>query len=625
MVNTPLNHNSSLNDLSLVRPTTAPVSSTQLGRARKEDSPNDVSGRYSLLRQKKDRENNNIALPFCSKSKLPPYLEHDRRVLLFHAFYEEDVFQSEIEEKRIMKCGIYFYVEDGTIEIIQKRQENSGILHGVFLRRKRVEKPNNKGHISSSDGEYYEINDLKIGNEVEIYSRVFHIVDCNESTKAFVMESHDWHQVDVTPLPFPRDSFAEVYKTKMMRESGVPGVDRKRKMHDLKAVMEAMLGKQLSTADRGMFLECGQDALCFHAIWDDREKLYGDIQYYRLFYYLADDTIEILPIQKKNDGRYPSPKLLKRMKLPKKGKAPDEGAEYYLWKDLYIGKVIDVFGRSMQLATCDLFTTEHYKSHGIELNDNLSLEPKEEKIECVRQIPPYNGFGSEEDSLRSCTCGINRLPPKRDIAKMREKQGVTLQFNARLVADEVCSRQAPCLFCMVQYLLILFLFVQTNRRFVIQYFMEDDTIGIHEPPIRNSGVMGGKFLRRQAVKKNDGKMYLANDMYTGNVVLITCHHFELLDADEYSYRLMENDSKTFPFSCYDNVHEKMTKKKAEICKYFATDYAGQSKIDMSQLVSCCERVGLDLNKQQILTLWRKLDKKRKDKVSFTKLINLLES
>ena len=130
------------------------------------------------------------------------------------------------------------------------------------------------------------------------------------------------------------------------------------------------------------------------------------------------------------------------MKLPK----GSEGSEYYTWKDLCIGKEIDVFGRLMQLATCDLFTKEHYNSHGIELQKNMSLEPEEEKIEFVRQIPPYNGFGSEEDSLRSCTGGINPPPAKRDIAKMREKQGVILRFNARLLSDKVSSRKAVFVF-----------------------------------------------------------------------------------------------------------------------------------------------------------------------------------
>ena len=155
--------------------------------------------------------------------------------------------------------------------------------------------------------------------------------------------------------------------------------------------------------------------------------------------------------------------------------------------------------------------------------------------------------------------------------------------------------------------------------------MEDDTIAIREPPIRNSGVMGGKFLRRQEVRKHDGSKYLASDMFVGNVVDFMCHHFELLNADEYSYRLMENDAKTFPYSDFNSIHDILMKRKDDICKYFAIDYTGNGIIDLVELSKSLEEVGLNLNKQQVLTFWRKLDKKGKGKLSFTKVIKHLEN
>merc|ERR1719271_1337550 len=78
-----------------------------------------------------------------------------------------------------------------------------------------------------------------------------------------------------------------------------------------------MLGKPTAMADRGAFLECGQETLCFHVVWDDRKRLYGDIQCFQLMYYLADDTFEIVRIHDKNDGRDQFRKLLKRCKLPR--------------------------------------------------------------------------------------------------------------------------------------------------------------------------------------------------------------------------------------------------------------------------------------------------------------------
>lgn len=133
MVKSPLQerqHHNESNRLSPgSRPTTAPA-----GAAKEVLDPTDVSGRYSFFRKKEDRESCNIALPFCPESKLPSFLEHDRRVLLFNAYYEEDVLESPIEEKRIHTCQVFFYVEDGTMEIIQTKQENSGIVQGACFR-----------------------------------------------------------------------------------------------------------------------------------------------------------------------------------------------------------------------------------------------------------------------------------------------------------------------------------------------------------------------------------------------------------------------------------------------------------------------------------------------------------
>ena len=35
-----------------------------------------------------------------------------------------------------------------------------------------------------------------------------------------------------------------------------------------------------------------------------------------------------------------------------------------------------------------------------------------------------------------------------------------------------------------------------QRKFVITYFLHDDTLLVYEPPIRNSGIVGGKFLEK---------------------------------------------------------------------------------------------------------------------------------
>jgi len=185
---------------------------------------------------------------------------------------------------------------------------------------------------------------------------------------------------------------------------------------------------------------------------------------------------------------------------------------------------------------------------------------------------------------------------------MRDKNGVILRFNANLLTDKSDDGHF--------------------RRFVIQYFMEDDTIAIREPPVRNSGVMGGNFLRRQVIKKPNGVRYSAGDMYVGNVVDFLSHQFVLLNADEYSHRLMENDERTFPYSSFTRLHGLLTGRKDKIETYFVSKYKGDGTIDMGDFEVCCNEVGLNLNKHETLTLWRKLDRKGKGRISFTKVIKM---
>lgn len=81
------------------------------------------------------------------------------------------------ENFRIRKCVIYYYLEDDTLHILEPKIENSGIPQGVFLKRHKVKHP--------QEGWDYNWRDLSIGQEVEIYGRVFKIIDADEFTWKF--------------------------------------------------------------------------------------------------------------------------------------------------------------------------------------------------------------------------------------------------------------------------------------------------------------------------------------------------------------------------------------------------------------------------------------------------------
>jgi hypothetical protein len=93
-----------------------------------------------------------------------------------------------------------------------------------------------------------------------------------------------------------------------------------------------------------------------------------------------------------------------------------------------------------------------------------------------------------------------------------------------------------------------------------QYYLADDTISIYEPPSRNSGIQGGKYLSREPVPRNPNLKsgaYRPADMFVGARIRIHDRTFELLRADDWTMNWMEENKQHFPMSDYDRVLAKV--------------------------------------------------------------------
>ena len=74
---------------------------------------------------------------------------------------------------------------------------------------------------------------------------------------------------------------------------------------------------------------------------------------------------------------------------------------------------------------------------------------------------------------------------------------------------------------------------------------------IYEPPVRNSGIIGGKFLERTRVAKPSSQpdqpvFYGPQDFHIGAVIEIFRHRFVITNADEYVLNYMEDHKEQFP-------------------------------------------------------------------------------
>jgi len=80
-----------------------------------------------------------------------------------------------------------------------------------------------------------------------------------------------------------------------------------------------------------------------------------------------------------------------------------------------------------------------------------------------------------------------------------------------------------------------------DRRFIISYYLADGGLGIYEPAQKNSGIIEGKFLHKKKyanVDKNNA-FITPSDLAIGGNVRINGHAFNILSADEYTRKYMD--------------------------------------------------------------------------------------
>lgn len=539
----------------------------------------------------------------------PPPTERmdlDRKVLRFQAYFKEGVHESALEQERIRKCLIYYFLEDDTISVSEPKQDNSGIPgQGTLIKRHQIAQPNSRA--------LYSFDTLAIGQDVTFYGKTFHITDCDAFTRQF------YQQVGIDqpePEALPGDQYTEI-----RRKVNASMVPRKQKQgDDMDYIGGSSRRSKLTPGEirsTQQFLQHDREVLRFHCVWDDRHNLYGDLRLFTLQYFLADDTIEVSEVNPPNSGRDPFPAFAKRSKVPKAGSDgkfsnpntalsfKKDVVEYYTDADLRIGNVLPIYGRQFLIYDCDKFTQDHLRSKfGMEDFTPIDIsQPGPPKL--ASQPPPYNGFGDEEDSLGSWKYLVLKAP-RKDVRKYMENSGNSLKFELRLVGGDPSN---------------------AVRKFVLTYFLADDTLSIFEPAQRNSGIVGGKFLQRQKVRRCNpdgtatGEYIRPDDLYVGALVTVNTHKFQVVSTDERSLAFMESHPDQFPRADLSQI---LTKLRAMLLSrrtglrdaFAAADREGSGRLDYLEFCTIVERLKLPLCEQEILTVMRCFDKDGDGQISW---------
>ncbi|KAM8832923.1 EF-hand domain-containing protein 1 isoform 2-T2 [Spinachia spinachia] len=448
---------------------------------------------------------------------IPAHVALDKKVLRYYAYFRENILFCSEEEFRVRPVVIHYFLEDNSMCVMEPKVENSALPQGKRIKRQRLPK--------NEPGEHYHWKDLNVGMDLEVYGITYHITQCDTFTKEF-LESEGI--VLNQPEPTPVDPFSERRQNPRPSFTTASGSD---KMHQ--------------------FLTLDRKVLRFFALWDDTDHPNGETRPVTIQYHLVDDTVEINEVYKRNCGRFPFPALMRRLKLPKKTEASGnfpscvlevstaEVEEYYSPKDFRVGQSITLLGRRFLLYDCDGFTKDYYQKN----HPDLEMKPfevpkKKDPLQGRRKAPPYNGFGSPEDSLQNCFSLIP-TPPKKNVLKMLENEHKVLCYRAKL------DSQHPG---------------DENRRFVLSYFLSDDMISIFEKPTR--GIIGGKFLKKTRIAKpgstvDDPEFYSPADFAIGATVEVFSHRFVLTEADHNVLQYLESNASRIPLQTLDSLRQKL--------------------------------------------------------------------
>lgn len=281
------------------------------------------------------------------------------------------------------------------------------------------------------------------------------------------------------------------------------------------------------------FLVNDRKVLSFYAIWDDSASLYGQVHRYTINFYLANGEMEVLEINKPNEGRDHFPCFLRKGKVERDRSTTIDGAGvngvedednhssiFLTAEDLVVGGVVEIHGRSFLIHDADERTYNvlaaatgiNYRQH------KINVQPPPKQVPEV-PLPAYNGFGDELDSVENCKHLVPQ-PPKKDFQKAMNNAPVghdmkMLRFKARMVTADPTDQNK-------------------GRRFIVRYYLSDDTIEVFEPPVRNSGMLGGKFMKRSKTGLRP------EDLDKGSIVELSQTPFQIDGADEYTLRHLDN-------------------------------------------------------------------------------------
>ncbi|XP_014212751.1 EF-hand domain-containing family member C2-like [Copidosoma floridanum] len=537
----------------------------------------------------------------------PPWLSLDGQRLMFNAYFQESIHEGRYPY-RIRLVNISFFLEDGTIKVSEPSVDNSGLEQGVLVRRQRIPLPDPVKY------RYFDILDLNVGREPRIFGRVYKIYNCDKFTRHFL------NRMGI-PVPDPLE----------------PPANPKHKR--VRSTFSQNLGRNKEECNLGNFFKYDGMVLRFFGTWDDSDVPYGYVHNLEVLYYLVDGSMEVIENLPNSGSPAKRSLIVKRSKLPKffteiepigssdpltllnvlgenversyyvtdksYNDGRSAGGRYYRDCDLAIGAQLNVFGRKVVLADMDDFTKEYYRTkYGLDDFTPLKADDREsDRAERRFQVPPYNGFGSYEDSLVNCFSMVPKrpkIPTDRFFRYENQKNdNRVLRFAAKMISDVPAN---------------------ADRCFVVNVRLFDNAVSIPEIVCERKGrnkSMFQQYARARLPGQNvftseEPRYYEPRHFYIGATVTLYGFKFQLVGADEYTFNYMEHHHTEFPMSNVRAIMGKLREALRPVYREFVGAYSPPESdgspvvLTLSRLrEALVEHLGDNVTEHEVLALARR--------------------
>ena len=336
-----------------------------------------------------------------------------------------------------------------------------------------------------------------------------------------------------------------------------------------------------------------------------------EIRNFVLLYFLADDTLEVREQFAPNCGRDEACVWFRRGKVDRGGHALSESLEgptltgLFDIKNVQIGSTVELLHMSFHVLDADLFTRGWFRDKfRVELGPKIDF-PGGEAAEFTaikdhesRDIKDYSSIlpsGDVDRVVLRCHCRLDNAPQ-----------------------DDV------------------------HRRFILSYSLLDNRVSIFEPHVKNSGIIGGRFLEKGSYTNSlTGKPILPEDLHEGSKIGILGRTFEIQECDTFTQtfvsrlpELMKHPPEikpTHPTSCRNyertRLDELMRTRNGfdiKLLKELSSLTKGANHASIDELDKAVGNLGFTIERDELKMVCSSLTKSTEDSFNIYDLIHMLK-